>query len=276
MAKVNKNLELKAAINDYCRKKGISKNELAVQIGVNGAYLSKIETEKFDEINDEVLNKIRAAISLRSVTEVYKTSDLASVFNQCEHTRKLHLMTGLIADTGMGKTLSLRAYSMRENVFLVTVNKGMSSKRFLISILKTMGIQFDGGIHEVMDRIAEELNRLDDPLLIIDEAGKLSHAMILHLHDLREYTRTNCGILLSGMPYFKWNLKKHSERQKEGYAEFLRRINVWHELKGLSREETEHVCRDQGITGSLTSYHGLRFADLMNEILLEKTIYKTL
>ena len=94
--------------------------------------------------------------------------------------------------------------------------------------------------------------------------------MLLYLHDLREYTRENCGIVLSGMPYFKRNLQAFSEKEKEGYAEFYRRINVWHELKGLSREETEFICREKGITGILKPYYGKRFADLMNKILLDQ------
>jgi len=270
MAKLEKNLELKKAINDYCQKKGISKNELAVQTGINAAYFSKIENEKFDEISNEVLTKIRAAISLRSGTDVFQTGDLTSVYRQCEKTRKYNLMTGLIADTGMGKTTSLRAYSMRENVFFVTVDKTMSAKRLLVCILKAMGIPFDGNIHDIMLKIADELNRIENPLLIIDEAGKLNPMMVLYLHDLREYTRVNCGILLSGMPYFKKNLQKFTEKEKEGYAEFYRRINIWHELKGLSRKEVETICLENGITGDLRHYYGLRFADLMNKVLLDQ------
>jgi len=216
------------------------------------------------------LTKIRAGINLRTGAEVFQTGDLMSVFRQCEKTRKYNLMTGLTADTGMGKTTSLRAYSMRENVFFVTVDKTMNAKRLLVSILKAMGIRFDGNMHDIMLKIAEELNRLESPLLIIDEAGKMNHIMVLYLHDLREYTRANCGIVLSGMPYFKSNLQKFTEKEKEGYAEFYRRINIWHELRGLSRKEIEVICLENGITGDLKPYYGLRFADLMNKVLLEQ------
>jgi DNA transposition AAA+ family ATPase len=268
--KVNKNIELKKAINDYCQKKEISKNELSAQTGINSAYLSKIENEKFDEISNEVLTKARSAISLLTVSDVFETRDLISIFGQCERTRKHKLMTGLIADTGMGKTTALRAYSVRKNVFFVTVDKTMNAKSLFVSILKTMGISFDGNIYDVMVKIADELNRIESPLLIIDEAGKMNHSTMLYLHDLREYTKTNCGILLSGMPYFKKNLEKFSEKQKEGCAEFLRRINVWHELKGLSRKEIDVICSETGIAEDYRAYYGLRFADLMNKILLEK------
>lgn len=272
MTKIDKNLELKKAINEYCQKKGISKNELSIQINVNAAYLSKIENEKFDEITEEMLTKIGSAIRIRSTQDIYQTRDLTSVFHQCEITTKHQLMTGLTANTGQGKTTSLKAYSMRENVFFVTVDKTMNAKGFLKAILQEMQIAFDGNSYDLMRKISKELNSLKEPLLIIDEAGKLNHAMILYLHDIREYTRANCGILLSGMPYFKTNLQKFSAKQKEGYAEFYRRINVWNELKGLTREEARIICKENGIVDNLANYYNLSFAELMNKILLERIL----
>ena len=201
--------------------------------------------------------------------ELYQTGDLLSVFRACEVTQEHKLMTGLIADTGMGKTTSLRAFATRENVFMVTVDKTMNAKRLFLKISEAVGVVFDGNIHDVMLRVAAELNGLESPLLIIDEAGKLNHVMTLYMHDLREYTKDNCGIVLAGMPYFKKRLMHFSEQQKEGCSEFLRRVNVWHELRGLSRGETESVCRANGIEGDCKEYYGLRFGDLMNKILLD-------
>lgn len=201
---------------------------------------------------------------------LYQTNDYLSVVSQCEMTRNHKLMTGLTADTGMGKTTSLKAYAVHDNVFMVTVDKTMNAKGLFLKILDVLGIPFDGNIHDVMLKIASELNSLENPLLIIDEAGKLNHVMMLYLHDLREYTKDNCGILLAGMPYFKSRLIKFADKQKEGCSEFLRRINIWHELEGLNRKETEYICNQEGIEGKAKEYYGLRFGDLMNKILLDK------
>lgn len=61
-----------------------------------------------------------------------------------------------------------------------------------------------------------------------------------------------------------------SGRQKEGYAEFYRRINIWHELKGLSRKEVDEICKEHQVKGDHKAYYGLHFADLMNKILLSQ------
>jgi Uncharacterized ATPase, putative transposase len=202
---------------------------------------------------------------------LYQSNDFRSVFNQCEITRTHKLMTGLIADTGMGKTTSLKAYSQNENVFMITVDKTVNAKGLLLKILEALGVSYNSNAHDVMQKIASELNSLENPLLIIDEAGKLNHVMMLYLHDLREYTKDNCGIVLAGMPYFKNRLIKFSDKQKEGCSEFLRRINIWHELEGLNRKEIDYICEQEGVEAdNYKEYHGLRFGDLMNKILLDK------
>jgi transcriptional regulator with XRE-family HTH domain len=150
----NKHVELKQAINDYCRKTGITKNELSKQTGINVAYFSKIENDKFNDITDKMLTRIGSIINKRTVSELFQTTDLVAVHNQCEKTRKYKLMTGLTADTGMGKTTSLKACSLRENVFMVTVDKTMNARRFLLAVLKELRVSFDGNIHDVMLRFS--------------------------------------------------------------------------------------------------------------------------
>lgn len=264
--------QIKAAINAYCKAKSISKNELATTIGVSGATLSKIENDKWSDIDDRIWRKIWNKVG-NNAPGLFKTSDYTICITACEAAKKNRFMVGIIADTGMGKTTALEAFSIRKNVFYVRYDKTMAPKHFFIALLKEMGIAFEGNIHQMVSRVADELNLLDAPLVIIDEAGKLTHTMILYLHVLRDRTIKNCGFVLSGMPYFKNNLIKLSNKQKEGFAEFFRRINLWQELKGLSRDEISFICNTKGINDKETikEFQRIRrFGDLDNEILLHQ------
>lgn len=211
---------------------------------------------------------------------IYQTIDFSSVQNLCEKARRYKLMVGLLSDTGLGKTTSLRAYvSETSNAFMVTVDKTMNAKRLYVNVLSTLGVRFDGNIHDVMLKIAETLNGMESPVLIIDEAGKMNHVMMLYMHDLREYTRGKCGIVLAGMPYFKNNLMRFAHKQKEGCSEFLRRINLWHTLNGLTGAEIKYICESEGVddperVNELRRFR--RFGDLMNEILLDKILKEEL
>ena len=273
MANLPKKEQIKNAINDYCKAKGLSKNELATQSGVSGATLSKIENGKWDDIDEKLWRKIWNKVNDASTPGIFKTNDYVVSFKVCEAAQKNHFMIGLIADTGMGKTTALNAYSLRKNVFYVCYDKTLSPKNFFVALLKEMSIPFEGTINAMVNRIADELNTMANPLLIVDEAGKISSTMILYLHVLRDKTIKNCGIVLAGMPYFKNNLIKFSNKQKEGYAEFFRRVNLWQELQGLIRSEITFICQSYGITDTETlrdMQNKKRFGDLHNAIILHQ------
>ncbi len=265
--------QIRNAINNYCSAKGLSKNELATQAGVSSATLSHVENKKWDNIDERLWRKLWNKVSDPNAITLVKTADYTTCIKVCSYAQKNHFMIGLTADTGMGKTIALAAYALRKNVFYVTYEKSMSPKHFFIALLKEMAINFEGNIHAMINQIADELNTIGNPILIIDEAGKLNHTMILYLHVLRDKTLKNCGIVLAGMPYFKNNLVKFSNKQKEGYAEFYRRIQLWQSLTGLSRSEVAFICNSYGITDidTIKEMQGKkRFGDLHNEILLHQ------
>jgi len=263
--------QIRNAINEYCIAKGLSKNELATQAGVSSATLSNIENRKWDDINDKLWRKVWNKVSDVNAISLVRTGDYTTCEKVCASAKKNHFMIALMADTGMGKTTALNAYSIRKNVFYIVYDKTMAPKHFFIALLREMGISFEGNINEMVNRIADELNMIENPLIIIDECGKLTHTMILYLHVLRDKTIKNCGIVLAGMPYFQKNMAKFSNKGKEGFAEFNRRINLWQELKGLSRSEIEFICNSYGIddNDTIKEMQGKkRFGDLYNEILL--------
>lgn len=271
MSNLPKKERIKSAINEYCAAKALSKNELATQVGVSGATLSKIENNKWDDIDERLWRKIWNKVSDANASGIVRTSDFEVCRKVCEAAQKNRFMIGLIADTGMGKTTALSAFSVRKNVFYILYDKTMAPKHFFAAMLREMGIAFEGTIHQMLSRIADELNTLENPLVIIDEAGKITQTMILYLHVLRDKTIKNCGFVLGGMPYFKTNLVKYSNKQKEGYAEFYRRINLWQELTGLSRSEITYICQANHITDleTIRTMQGKkRFGDLHNEIIL--------
>ncbi|MEJ7778436.1 MAG: ATP-binding protein [Daejeonella sp.] len=270
---VEEKTQIKEAINRYCTVNSLSKNQLAVQLNVSSATLSKIQGNNWESINSQMWIRIKNHVCKAEAQKVYATRDFASIVKICEAARQNSFMIGLTADTGMGKTTGLTHYSQRKSTFYVSYDKTMKPRQFFVCLLREMGIAFEGNLNEMVNRIADELNTIDKPLIIIDEAGKITHSMILYLHVLKDKTSGSCGYVLAGMPYFKANLIRLSNKQREGYAEFLRRINVWHQLIGLNRSEIEYVCSTNGINDAESvkkMHYKTRFGDLINEIILHK------
>ena len=261
--------EIKKAINDYCNERSLSKSAFASRCDVSDATMTALTKEKWDSLSDEMLMKLWNFVNRDKYNNLYQSYDFLSIYKACDKARKYRLMVGVTADTGMGKTTALRTYSRQKNVFYVSYDKTMNAGQFFVSLLRELSLPFCCSLNDMMNFAADKLNRLEAPLLIIDEAGKLTHSMILYLQVLRDKTCGNCGIVLAGMPYFKVNMQKNAAREKEGYAEFLRRINVWHDFIGLQPKEIEEICVMHGIRNKskikeLRNFR--RFGDLMNEI----------
>lgn len=267
--------EIREIINDFCNEKDLSKSAFAKMCGVSDGTLSFIENGQWEKVSDKMAQKIKSFIDRKTGGDIYQSTDFVSIFKACDAARKFHLMIGVLADTGVGKTTAVRTYARQKNVFYVSFCKSVKANQFFTDLLRELGVSFEGPLNAKINRVAEELNKKDHPLLIIDEAGKITHPIMLYLQELRDKTSSNCGIILAGMPYFKANLQKFADRQKEGYAEFLRRINLWHKCLGLKPDEVTEICRINGVTDKdkIKEFRTLkRFGDLMNGIYLYKVM----
>ncbi|PZP44839.1 MAG: hypothetical protein DI598_14035 [Pseudopedobacter saltans] len=178
-------------------------------------------------------------------------------------------MAGLVADTGMGKTTTVRAYALRPNVYYYYMDGSITPKIFLKDLLKQTGSEFEGSIHDMLQLLSQRLSSLENPLIVVDECAKMCDKLMFTIHSLRDKTLSNCGILLAGMPDFKKKLAKFAAKGKTGYGEFFRRINYWQDMDGLSTREINAVLVKNGIEDSEAQKdfrHLKRFGDLMNEI----------
>lgn len=275
MANLPEKFEIKNAVEEYCKLKAISKADLAVQIGISGATLSNIANDKWTSIDAKMWQKVWNYVRPVNVSSLYDTADFAAVRNLCEKAKANHFMAGLTGDTGTGKTTALKAFARNENVFYIYYDSNMRPKHFFYELGRLLGYDFEGNMYELVNRASETLNGLNSPLIIIDEASKLTDPMLMALHVLRDKTLNNCGIVLAGMPYFRANLIKKANKQKVGISEFLRRVMLWHELNGLQASEIDFICLNNGITDKkeIARFRPYkRFGDLTNEILLYRTI----
>lgn len=278
MTNVEKEL-IKTSIASYCKAKDITAEELAVKAGVS--YSDVIypiimgRPSKMAAIGEKLWRKVWNVISPDVMEGLHPTADFNSVLALCDSARKNHMMFGLTGDTGMGKSTALRAYCVRPYVYYHYISPTTQVRTFLTSLLREMGVNFYGNTDDMLNMVAEELNSQPDPLLIIDESGKINTRLMLCLHSLRDKTLLNAGIVLAGMPAFKNGLIKQVSKGTNGYSEFYRRINLWHELKGLTAAEITHILEANGIKDKeeqreYRRYN--RFGDLMNAITLHKTL----
>ena len=178
--------------------------------------------------------------------KIINTNNFSTIKTCCRDAQNQSKMIGITGYPGAGKTTALLHYYKNDpNTFYVKVQPSMRPKVFYSKILQNMGVPDQNNgiqLHYLIQKIAFILkNSNEKNLLIIDEAGKFSPRMLEYLHELRDETNENTGIILAGPDYFHSNLIKWVNRGKEGMPEVYRRINMWEELNKPTFSEVSAI-----------------------------------
>jgi len=172
----------------------------------------------------------------------------------CKDSMNNSKMVVLIGYTGAGKTVGLQYFvntNKNKSIYLV-VRKSMRTKDFYKELLTEVGYQGDAtylDLYTIINLIVLKINdfRKQKMLLIIDEAGKFTSRQLEYIHEIRDQTIGNLGIVLSGPEYFFDNLYSWKEKRVVGIPEVFRRIQNFVELDPPTFREIRAFCYAFGI-----------------------------
>lgn len=104
-------------------------------------------------------------------------------------------------------------------------------------------------VGEMMDEIIKRLKTMENPLIIMDEADKLSDQVLYFFITLYNSLEDSCGIILCATDHLEKRIKKGLRLNKKGYQEIYSRIGrKFIELRGLGSRDIAMVCQANGIT----------------------------
>ena len=263
--------EVKELIENHLEVKQISQNQFAEMIGISAATMTNVLKERWEKINSSMLNKIRNYFNTQEWV-IIETENFLKIKETCNSSRLYKRMQVIVGYAGAGKTCALhKYYATNKNTYLVTCSRSVRNKQFLSQILRSLGISYLATDYEMTMRIIEELNKKDNPLLIIDEASKLSPNSIMCIQDIWDGIENNAGIVLAGVEYLLNNIKKGAEKKRMGMTEFHSRVFHWHELAEPKKEDVISLCKYNGLTNQKDIQ---RITRLSNFRLVRNAIHK--
>jgi DNA transposition AAA+ family ATPase len=229
-----------------------SQNKAANSLkGVSSATISQMVNGNWEQIKDDMWRNVAAQIG-------YNETEWVAV-----ETRDFRILTGLLRDAqmysnvfavtgaaGTGKTFTLRQYAANNRrTYLLQCAEFWNKKMFLQELLSSMGRDGAGmSVAEMMYEIVLELKRQDNPIIILDEADKLSDLVLYFFITLYNQLEDQAGIILCATNFLDKRIKRGVKRNTKGYNEIYSRIGRrCVELKGLSQNDIAAVCRANGI-----------------------------
>ncbi len=232
-----------------------SKEATAKMLGISAGMMYAVLNKEWEKIAKDTLLTLAAKAGSTGISDwqIVETVNYQKVMGACKAAQHLSGMFALLGETGTGKTVAASHISKRlQNVFYVLADMKMTQTAFLDAILTAMGVRAYNyrGCSAKVNAICQTLSRATKPLLVVDDAGKLSSSVLALIQIIYDHTRGKAGILLVGTETLWEAVKKHAENNKYHMREFYGRIGHWDLLGYPTHSDIEKIAVSNGVADS--------------------------
>ena len=245
--------QIKEKLQEYIALKG-SQNKAAHSLkDVSPALVSQILNNNWDLIADRMWKNVGSQVGFNEKEHwaIIETTDFKMISHILKDAQQNSNVFAMIGSAGSGKSKTLETYVVEnENAFLISCNEYWNRKYFLAELLRVMGRDFSGlTVAEMMYEAVKQLKIKNAPLIMLDEADKLTDQVLYFFITLYNQLEDQCGIVLIATDHLQKRLQKGIKLNKKGYNEIYSRIGrKCIELKGVSYTDIVGICTANDIT----------------------------
>ena len=244
---------IRVRLGEYCEMKGSQKRAATSLVGVSPATVTQIVTGKWELINEKMWRSIAAQIGVKqtrwNIVETRNYKALSEIFADAQENA---LVLAVCGEAGTGKSLTAAHYGAENpNVYVLACSEYWNRKTFLRELLRVMGKNPAGDtVGDMVDDVVMALKRRENPLIILDEADKLSDQVVFFFITFYNKLEDYCGIVLMATDYLEKKVRRGLRLNKKGYKEIYSRIGRrFVAMPGLSATDISDVCRANGVEG---------------------------
>lgn len=219
--------------------------------GVSEALLVQVLKGNWEQISVAMWRSLgkQVGVSNRDAWQLVETRNFKTVKAYVEDAKvygNTHAITG---PSGCGKTATADWCTRNmANVFHLECAEYWNKKQFLVELLSKMGKDATGTIGELMEAVVAHLLRLDEPVIILDEADKLPDGVLYFFITIYNKTRNSCGLILMATDHLSKRIKRGLSLNKKGYAEIYSRIaRVYQQCIVPNQAEIKSICVANGL-----------------------------
>ena len=235
----------------YVEQKGSGNKAAASMNGVSSATVSKVLSGKWDTISDDMWRSIAAQCGHKAEGwQLVETRAYKAMTFTLENAQRDSLVMAVIGEAGSGKTEAIKNYAAGgRNVYHLVCSEYWNRRTFMAKVLQSMGEIYSGTtVADMMDAIVDTLKRKESPLIVLDEADKLSDQVLYFFISLYNQLEGRCGIIMTATRYLRARIEKGLRLNRKGYAEIYSRIGrKFVELPLPDSEDIAAVCVANGV-----------------------------
>lgn len=214
-------------LKEYCERIGSQAKASQTMTGVSTATVSKILSGAWDSIGETMWRNVASQVGYeKDLWRLAETRPYKMLSKLLSDAQNDSLVMGIIGDAGSGKSETLKRYRDNgSNVLLLSCSEYWNRGAFVQKLLKTMGIdRGELSVRESIDIAIDRLKKMESPLLILDEADKLSDQVLYFFITLYNQLEDSCGIILIATAYLQKRIEKGLRLSRKGYEEIFSRM----------------------------------------------------
>lgn len=239
--------------------------------GITPVDYSNIKQGKY-QVNAQLISRQKWAMIARSIefnpTEGLRLTTAPTrvyqyITGQLEVCRRMSIAVMMVDEPGIGKTHVCREYARNHagQVFYINCSDSPGKTRFVEALARVLGLERERTIEDTFHTCVQYLTTfVQNPLLILDEAGDLEQPAILMVKRLYNTTENHLGIYMAGSDGLRTRLNSGLRLGKNGYTELMSRMGARfsrcsppksegaQRMRDFVREEGRAVCLANGIT----------------------------
>lgn len=132
----------------------------------------------------------------------------------------------LVDEPEIGKTQAAKYLSRTlRNCFYLDCSQAKTKKLFVSKLARAIGVDQTGKISDILENVKYSLKILENPIVILDEAGDVEYSVILIIKELWNSTENICGWYMMGADGLKQKFVSGISSKKVGFRELFSRYS---------------------------------------------------
>lgn len=237
---------------EYCQAKGSQNKAANTMEGVSSTVISRILSGEWHLIADSMWRTVAGYVgydtNIWQYVDTQASIELRNVLSDAQENSLVFAVTG---DAGCGKTETIKNYSkVHCNVFVLSCNEYWNRKMFVASLMRACGMGSSGStVGEMINDCIHEIKKRVKPIIILDEADKLSDQVLYFFITLYNQLEDQCGIVLCATNHLEKRIERGVNANRKGYKEIYSRIGRnYVRLSLADNDDISNVCVANGVS----------------------------
>ncbi|MBL8002357.1 MAG: ATP-binding protein [Flavobacteriales bacterium] len=210
-----------------------SRAKYARSVDLSSSDFSNIEHEKWKQ-NDRLLSvqkwlRLARTIGFHFGEEeqwvTARTATYITISKQLEACQKKSMASIFCDMAGLGKSHVCKEYAAtHRNAFYVNGGNYPNRWRFVRALAQAIGLDAKGTAEDVLQDVVFYLKSLQNPLLIIDEAGDMDNSTYRLLKRMYNELEFHCGFYMVGAPDLRKRIDSSIRLRRNSFEEVYSRF----------------------------------------------------